>query len=174
MGYSAALKYQEAGGPGFLECRELIDEYLSNEGIANRLLFIRMMVFNYIIGNYDAHGKNFSILHKKHLELAPFYDLVSTQAYPLDNKFAMSIGQTYRLDRIKEDSFKKFAKDMNIRITLLASLINEVCETVANELEGLIAEHETNYGQAEIYNRLNGLIKSNIIQLQGIFQTDNN
>jgi len=37
--------------------------------------------FNYIIGNHDAHGKNFSILYKKEFELAPFYDLVSTQVY---------------------------------------------------------------------------------------------
>ena len=169
MGYPAERKYQETGGPGFLECRELIDEYLSNQGVTNRMLFIRMMVFNYIIGNHDAHGKNFSILHKKDVEPAPFYDLVSTQVYTLDNKFAMAIGQTYRLDRIKEHSFKKFAKDMNVRPTLLTSLINEVCEAVENVLNGLIAEHEKNYGEAKIYKELNEIVKSNTIHLQSLF-----
>jgi serine/threonine-protein kinase HipA len=119
MGYPAERKYQETGGPGFSECRRLIDEYLSNEGVANRLLFIRMMVFNYIIGNHDAHGKNFSILHDNGFKLAPFYDLVSTQIYPLDKKFAMAIGQTFRLDRIQDHSFDLFAKDMNVRSDLL-------------------------------------------------------
>ncbi|MCF6246826.1 MAG: type II toxin-antitoxin system HipA family toxin [Desulfobacula sp.] len=170
MGYPAERKYQETGGPGFFECRELIDEYLSNQGVTNRLLFIRMMGFNYIIGNHDAHGKNFSILHKKEFELAPFYDLVSTQVYPLDNKFAMSIGRTFRYDRIKEHSFKRFAKDMNVRPKLLASLINEVSETVINEVDGLIAEHEKNYGEAKIYKELNKIIKSNIIQLLDFFR----
>ena len=170
MGYPAERKYQETGGPGFIECRELIDEYLSNQGVTNRLLFIRMMIFNYIIGNHDAHGKNFSILHNKGLELAPFYDLVSTQVYPLDNKFAMAIGQTFRLDRIKEHSFKIFAKDMNVRPKLLTSLANEVCEVVKNELDGLIAEHEKNYGEAKIYKDLSEIIKSNIIQLQSFFR----
>ena len=130
MGYTAERKYQETGGPGFIECRELIDEYLSNEGVTNRFQFIRMMIFNYIIGNHDAHGKNFSILHNKGFELAPFYDLVSTQVYPLDNKFAMAIGQTFRLDRIKEHSFTIFSKNMNVRPKLLISLVNEVCEAV--------------------------------------------
>jgi serine/threonine-protein kinase HipA len=167
MGYPADRKYQETGGPGFLECRELIDEYLSNQGVTTRLLFIRMMIFNYIIGNRDAHGKNFSILHKKDFELAPFYDLVSTQVYPLDNKFAMSIGQTFRHDRMKEHSFKRFAKDMNVRPKLLASLINELCGSVMNVVEGLISEHEKNYGQAKIYKKLNEIIKSNIVQLLG-------
>ena len=170
MGYPAELKYQETGGPGFIKCRELIDEYLSDQGITNRLLFIRMMIFNYIIGNHDAHGKNFSILHNKGFKLAPFYDLVSTQVYPLDNKFAMAIGQTFRLDRIKDHSFKKFSKDMNIRLKLLISLINEVCKAVKNELDGLIAEHNKNYGEAKIYKDLSKIIKSNIIQLQNFFR----
>jgi len=170
MGYPVERKYQETGGPGFLECRELIDEYLSNQGVINRLLFIRMMIFNYIIGNHDAHGKNFSILHNNDLELAPFYDLVSTQVYPLDNKFAMAIGQTFRLDRIKEHSFKKFAKDMNVRPKLLISLIYEMCEIVKNELDGLITAHEKNYGEAKIYKDLKGIIESNIVQLQSFFR----
>ncbi|MDA3787128.1 MAG: type II toxin-antitoxin system HipA family toxin [Desulfobacula sp.] len=170
MGYPAERKYQETGGPGFTECRELIDESLSNQGVKNRLLFIRMMVFNYIIGNHDAHGKNFSILHSKGFDLAPFYDLVSTQVYPLDNKFAMAIGQTYKLNRIKEHSFEAFAKDMDVRPKLLTSLINQECKAVENEMDGLITEHVKNYGEAKIYDDLNKIIRSNTAQLQTFFR----
>jgi len=59
---------------------------------------------------------------------------------------------------------------MNVRPKLLVSLINEVCETVINELDGLIAEHEKNYGKAKIYKELNKIIKSNINQLIGFFR----
>lgn len=170
MGYPAERKYQEAGGPGFAECRELIDEYLSSKGVTNRLLFIRMMIFNYIIGNHDAHGKNFSILHNNGFELALFYDLVSTQVYPLDNKFAMAIGQTFRLDRIKGHSFELFAKDMNVRLNLLKTLTKEICGAVEKELNSLILAHEKNYGEAKIYKDLNEAIKSNITQLQHFFR----
>ena len=170
MGYPVERKYQEAGGPGFAECRELIDEYLSNKGVMNRLLFIRMMIFNYIIGNHDAHGKNFSILHNNGFELAPFYDLVSTQVYPWDNKFAMAIGQTFRLDRIKGHSFELFAKDMNVRPNLLKTFTKEIYGAVEKELNGLILAHEKNYGEAEIYKDLSEVIKSNITQLQRFFR----
>lgn len=170
MGYSAERKYQETGGPGFAECRELIDEYLSNDGVENKLLFIRMMVFNYIIGNHDAHGKNFSILHDDGFNLAPFYDLVSTQIYPLDNKFAMAIGQTFRLDRIKNHSFTLFATDMNVRPNLLKKLTKEICWAVEKELDDLILVHEKNYGEAKIYKNLNDIIKSNLAQLQRFFR----
>lgn len=170
MGYPAERKYQETGGPGFAECRELIDEYLSNQGVKNRLLFIRMMVFNYIIGNHDAHGKNFSILHNNGFDLAPFYDLVSTQVYPLENKFAMAIGQTYKLNRIKEHSFEVFAKDMDVRPKLLTSLIDQECKAVENEMDGLLTEHVKNYGEAKIYDDLNKIIRSNTAQLQTFFR----
>ncbi|MBC2705893.1 type II toxin-antitoxin system HipA family toxin [Desulfobacula sp.] len=170
MGYPAEQKYQETGGPGFAECRELIDEYLSNKGATNRLLFIRMMIFNYIIGNHDAHGKNFSILHSNDFKLAPFYDLVSTQVYPLENKFAMAIGRTFRLDRIKNHSFEIFARDMNVRKKLLISLTNEMCEAVGNEVNGLMADHERSYGEARIYEDLNRVIQSNIVQLKTFFR----
>lgn len=170
MGYPAERKYQESGGPGFAECRKLIDEYLSNEGAANRLLFIRMMIFNYIIGNHDAHGKNFSILHDNDFKLAPFYDLVSTQIYPLDNKFAMAIGQTFRLDRIKDHSFELFARDVNVRPNLLKNLTKDICRAVEKELESVILAHEKTYGEAKIYKDLNEVIKSNITQLQRFFR----
>jgi len=59
---------------------------------------------------------------------------------------------------------------MNVRPNLLISLINEGCKTVENEVDSLIAEHERNYGEAKIYEDLNGIIKSNTIQLQSFFR----
>ena len=42
------------------------------------------MVFNWLLGNTDAHVKNFSLLYSpglRRVRLAPAYDLVSTAAY---------------------------------------------------------------------------------------------
>jgi serine/threonine-protein kinase HipA len=44
-------------------------------------------MFNYLIGNNDAHGKNFSLLYKnKRPLLAPAYDILSTEIYSTFNK----------------------------------------------------------------------------------------
>ncbi len=56
MGLPVDRKYQIKGGPGFSQCRSLIDEYLSAE-IRSEMAFV--LVFNALIGNHDAHGKNF-------------------------------------------------------------------------------------------------------------------
>jgi serine/threonine-protein kinase HipA len=59
------------------------------------------VTFNYLIGNNDAHGKNFSFLYRNlsgnpSASFAPLYDLISTSAYPdLSPKMAMRIGSKY-------------------------------------------------------------------------------
>ena len=172
MGVPAERKYQESGGPGFLQCRQLADEFLSDQGADVRINFARIMTFNYLIGNHDAHGKNFSIIHEQGPRLAPFYDLLSTQVYPsLDNKFAMAIGQTYRFDRVKKHSLKKFAQDINIRPQKLASLMDETVQAVAKAYVPLITEHEKKYGYSKIYDDLIKIIKDNLERLNHFYDT---
>lgn len=165
MGLPAENKYQENGGPGFLQCRELIDEYLPGQSVDARISLAEVMIFNFIIGNRDAHGKNFSIIHGKTSRLAPFYDLVSTQVYPLTNKFAMAIGNTYRHDRIKAHSFKEFARHMNLRAEKVFELIEKMRINVNSAYIPLLTDHEKRYGQAPIYTGLAETIKENLERL---------
>lgn len=69
------------------------------------LRFLDALLFNVLIGNADAHSKNYSLL----LEgpgaprLAPLYDLISTRAYGrrFGRKMGMKYGGEYRPDRIR-------------------------------------------------------------------------
>jgi serine/threonine-protein kinase HipA len=138
MGIPANRKYQAKGGPGFEECRQLIDEHLLGQGAQVRIEMASALAFNFIIGNHDAHGKNFSIIHAKELEMAPYYDLLSTQVYPgLENHFAMAIGKTFRHDRIKSHSFETFAQTMKVRPAKLAEIMNSVIQSVDHSYDGL-------------------------------------
>ena len=167
MGVPVNRKYQEKGGPGFAQCRELVDEYLSDQGFDIRRTLVLIMVFNYLIGNHDAHGKNFSIIHEQEIEMAPFYDLVSTQVYPnLEAKFAMAIGQTFRYDRIKEHSFIAFARDLKIRPRKLGELMGGMVESVSNAYGSTLSNHEKEYGPSTIYQDLSNVIQANIKHLE--------
>ena len=154
---------------GFRECRELIDEYLSDDGPDIRINVCRVMAFNYLIGNYDAHGKNFSIIHDKQLRFAPFYDLLSTQVYPaLTSRFAMAIGDTYRLERIKIHSLEKFAKTMNFRFSFLNEILEETLTAVGYQLTPLLGEHEKQYGKSIVYDELYEKIQKNMRSMKKI------
>lgn len=168
MGLPSESKYQESGGPGFLQCRQLIDEFLPAQSVEARINFSNAMIFNFIIGNRDAHGKNFSIVHHETPSLAPFYDLVSTQVYPLTSKFAMAIGNTFRHDRIKEHAFKEFARHMNLRWEKVFALIEQMCTSVSDAYLPLLADNEKKYGKAKIYDDLEKVIKENLERLGSI------
>ena len=100
------------------------------------------------------------------MSLAPFYDLVSTMAYPeLEQKFAMAIGKTFRFDRIAGHSWKQFAADMNVRPERLCSLMEKLHETVMPAVEPLAAQHERQYGASPVYERLVRIIRDGLNRL---------
>ncbi|MCX6967647.1 MAG: type II toxin-antitoxin system HipA family toxin, partial [Verrucomicrobia bacterium] len=93
LGVAPEMKYQSEGGPGLKRCFELVRS-VSSAPAVDLLRLFDAVLFNYLIGNGDAHGKNFSLLYDGgEIRLAPLYDLVCTQAYPeLSKTMAMKIG----------------------------------------------------------------------------------
>lgn len=171
QGISRVYKYEENGGPGFAACGKVLLHPLVSGEVAVRENFIKCALFNYAIGNCDAHGKNFSLLYQwqQGVGLAPFYDLVSTMAYPeLEQKFAMAIGKTFRFDRIAEHSWRQFAADMNIRHERLYTLMEEVYSSVMPAVEPLAEKHERQYGGAPIYDTLVRIAREGLNRLAHI------
>lgn len=142
----SAYKYQSDGGIDFKQCFEILRK--TDRPAVSIKQFIEIMIFNYLIGNNDAHGKNFSILHKENcdIEFAPTYDILCTQAYSeLSKKMAMKIGGYYEPEKIYPRHFEKFANDVEISYTQLNKIIKNQCEKlpqivieVANSFENTI------------------------------------
>ena len=61
------------------------------------LALVRWALFQFLLGNSDAHGKNVSFFCRPEgLALAAFYDLVSTVQYEgLDHELAMAYGDEF-------------------------------------------------------------------------------
>lgn len=102
LGLPPESKYQgKDGGPGILDCLNLIKK--NSSFIArDQTRFLQAVIFNYLIGNSDAHGKNFSFLYEdKKTRLAPLYDLLSaTEGSKAEQKMAMKIDKIYNPDRL--------------------------------------------------------------------------
>ncbi|WP_057246353.1 MULTISPECIES: HipA domain-containing protein [unclassified Duganella] len=82
---------------------------------------LRWTLFQLVIGNSDAHGKNFSFLvHRSGLQAAPWYDLVGVVQYPqFSHDLAMAFGDEFNLDQIKAFSLADFAQRCAIDRQLL-------------------------------------------------------
>ena len=86
-----------------------------------RLTLLRWALFQFLIGNSDAHGKNFSFfVRPQGLEPAPWYDLVSVLQYPaIDHELAMAYGDAFSLDEVGAFQLADFAQRCGIDRRLL-------------------------------------------------------
>jgi serine/threonine-protein kinase HipA len=107
-------RYQSEGGPSLARCFALLDACV--RPAPDRLELLRRVLFNYLIGNADAHGKNFALLH--HAEgpvLAPAYDLVCTSIYPdHTDRMAMKIGGKSRFAEVLPRHWQRFAREAGL------------------------------------------------------------
>ena len=104
LGIPARRKYQNEGGPGLEDCFALLREAVAVPA-REALKLLDTVLLSFLIGNNDAHGKNYSLLYLPDSPkgtLAPAYDLLSTVVYQgLSRKMAMSIGGEYRPDYVR-------------------------------------------------------------------------
>lgn len=102
LGLRPERKYQADGGPSLEDCFGLVRAATS---VPARHLsaLLDAVALSFLVGNYDAHGKNLSLLYTgQAVELASFYDILATAVYPgLSRKLAMKIGGEYRPDYVE-------------------------------------------------------------------------
>lgn len=110
LGIAPELKYQNEGGPDLAQCFDLLRR-ATRPSAPSILKLLDYVVFNALIGNHDAHAKNFSLLYKPDgAVLAPLYDALSTAIYPnLADKMAMKIASKYKFADVQSRHWEQFA-----------------------------------------------------------------
>ncbi len=136
LGIPPEFKYQEEGGPGLKKCFELVKRVCSVP-VLDVLKLFDAVVFNYLIGNNDAHGKNFSLLYiGGNIQLAPLYDLVSTSAYPeLSQHLAMKIGGERNAGRLYASHWLAFFREVELNPTMAIERMKKLAMKVDKAAE---------------------------------------
>ncbi len=158
-------KYQNEGGPGFTQCFNLIDQTSTPAKARDQL--INMIIFNFLIGNMDAHGKNFSLLHSdtpsNQINLTPFYDLVCTRFFPdLSRKMAMKIGGEYQADKVELKDWEKFCELINYSFPAFKKLIQKQSELILKIIDTQIKNYAELSRHPAIIENIGELIRQNI------------
>lgn len=85
--------------------------------------FVKLLVFNLLCGNGDAHLKNFSVLYpdRRNARLTPAYDLVSTVCFYAVNKesLALDLGGTRSFGRVDKSSFAEILGILKVDGTII-------------------------------------------------------
>jgi len=108
-------------------------------------------VFNWLIGNCDAHAKNFSLLYDTDAPtLAPLYDLVSTTAYrELTTRLAMSIDGATQISDVNTNAWEALAKETGYSTRFIRTTTSSMIERTVNEAGRLSAEPWHDNGTAK-------------------------
>lgn len=116
LGVPSHAKYAAEGGPVFRDCFALLRR-AANRPAPEVLKLADAAIFNLLIGNADAHAKNFSLLRRAggEIVLAPLYDLVATHIWPdISPRFAMKYGGAATLEEVDRESLAGFAGDAGL------------------------------------------------------------
>lgn len=124
-----------------------LGELTANKAQA-KLTMLRWALFQFLIGNSDGHGKNFSFFVGPggYLEPTPWYDLVSVVQYAhFDTDLAMAYGDAFTYDEVTPFALADFAIRCGIDRKLMrreAQRLARAVTTAAPELANSHAYHD--------------------------------
>ena len=117
LGIPASDKYERKQNHYMKAMFDLLRQY-SSDPVTDQIRLWDIIVFDYLIGNTDAHIKNFSLLYgpdMKRVRLAPAYDIVSTAIYEQSTRdMAFRIGGAQTIDEITAESFRAAAREVGL------------------------------------------------------------
>ena len=93
-------------------------------------------IFNLIIGNADAHGKNISFfVNKSSITVAPYYDMLSIIMHKgVDHELAMAYGDEFDADNILGYPLREFSEETELNPKLVSTRIKTVCKNLRKAL----------------------------------------
>ncbi|MBC7460719.1 MAG: HipA domain-containing protein, partial [Thermoleophilia bacterium] len=111
---------------------------------------LRLVWFNVIIGNIDAHAKNYSLLYAadmRSFEVAPLYDAICVSAYHAgadvamrhaEEPLVMHIGGQTRFWQLTRADIEGYARDLGIQPAFVVRQLKRLIDAVDSALDGVI------------------------------------
>ncbi len=164
LGVVPEMKYQNEGGPDLAQCFELVRS-ATRPSAPQVLRLLDGVIFNALIGNHDAHAKNFSLLYSgrqsgKTPVLAPFYDTLSTAVYPaLTLKMAMKIGSKYKFSEVQARHWEQFAEGVGLTKAQAKRRILELAKSLPVAARKLQSDPGLSFAGNAVVEQINTLIE---------------
>lgn len=145
LGVASDHKYQAEGGPSLAEVADVLRSATTVPAVA-LLALLDLIALSFIVGNHDAHAKNFSLLYAPdRVRFAPAYDVLSTIAYAsvrgMSRKMAMKIGGEYRPHYVRRRHVERLCAELGLavpptlrRLHRLARLAPEAAREVREQM----------------------------------------
>lgn len=169
MGIPANEKYEKTGRHYLRRMFELIRANAADP-VAEQLKLWKMIVFHFLIGNTDAHIKNFSLLYSddlKKISLAPAYDIVSTRVYNLTDEMSISLGGEIHLQRMNRSTFASAAAEAGLTERMALKIFDETADVFEDALSEAADILEVS-GFSQVRDLQERIIKNSGLSIRGM------
>ena len=143
LGLPPETQYQNAGGPDLAQAFGLLRR-TTRPNAPHILKLLDFVIFNALIGNHDAHSKNFLLLYApRGAILAPLYDALFTAVYArLTDKMAMKIGSKYKFSEVQARHWARFAQEAGMSPAQVKKRILDIAKRLPDLARTTLAAFE--------------------------------
>lgn len=99
---------------------------------------LNWVLFQLLIGNCDAHGKNISFyVGQAGIDVAPSYDLVNVEIYgdQYDRDLAMAVGETFTLNEIFAYQLADMCEECGLPQRQVATALKRLCASLSKAVD---------------------------------------
>jgi len=124
------------------------------------------VIFNALVGNHDAHARNFSLLYaSKTPLLAPFYDTLSMAVYPTRTpKMVMKIGSKIKFSEVQARHWDQFAEGAGLTKAQTKRRILALAKSLPVTARKLQSDAGRGFADNVVVERINALIEQRCVQ----------
>ena len=145
LGLDRTFKYQQSNVATLVACLERC-----NRPALARTQLLRWVIFNVLTGNADAHLKNLSFrVSADGIDLAPFYDLVSTECYRAgpesqprwpNRELSLRLGNANTFATVTPADVLAFATELGVNLRAARRALAEMTEAIGAVADTILAE----------------------------------
>jgi len=167
MRYDPEKKYESEGGPSAARCLGFIRE--SGLGVSAMTRFLDDFIYNFLIGNADAHAKNYAILYEGgRPTVAPLYDAMCTAVYRgVPTALAMKVGGCAEMSEVRRAQFAAMGEKAKIRPQLVLNRLDSLAEKLLRNARELKERLSDEGHPSPIYDEIVATIGRHIEQTRG-------
>jgi serine/threonine-protein kinase HipA len=141
MGVAPSKKYESEGGLGLHHLFGVLRGTFMDRPIVAANAVIQWIVFNYLIGNLDAHAKNIAFLMRgQKAAVAPFYDMLCVEAYLPRQTMAMSIAGENKPGWVEGAHWDAMAYEAGVAPRLVRGALSRMSENLPEAISKVIGD----------------------------------
>ena len=126
------------------------------------------VLFNILVFNHDAHGKNISFyVSENGIQLAPFYDMINIGMYPeFDQDTAMALGNEFDSGNVNAFQIADFADSCGLSRRLVSNRLKRTTSKLLQVLDLGIRSHTSKEGERKFIADYDAKVRERCLHIQ--------